>query len=194
MLAAIVLTACSTGSASFTVTPEPDVVSDWYGDMSAFELGAVACGHIGRAFGSYSVGNVADERAHAIVATKIDMELKIGVSGDVSYGDALRLCSDLYGVNVAVNGISPTDVTSEPSATPTIEPSPTITPPTGPLIRVTSKGMTFMCERLRMAYSTMSSLGSDAAYTHVANTMMITADYSEYFDGYDAKTALRKCN
>ncbi len=60
---------------------------------------------------------------------------------------------------------------------------------------VRSKGVTFKCDRLRMA---QREVGRDGAsvYSHVANIMTIVSDgmgeYA-YFDSYDAKTALEQC-
>ena len=66
-------------------------------------------------------------------------------------------------------------------------------PPT-PSTHVTSKGERFACERLRMAFNEMKSLGTDTAYMHVSNIMSINAGGAAWFDSYDAKVALRKCN
>lgn len=129
ILIASVLTACGAEPPDPTGTPEQETVASWYGTMSDHELAAVACGHIGRAFGSYTTGNTDDERAHAIVVKRIDSELNIGLFGDVTYGDALQICAERYGVNVAVNGISPSGATPEPTDTPTVKPSPTTTHP-----------------------------------------------------------------
>ena len=58
---------------------------------------------------------------------------------------------------------------------------------------VRSKGVVFNCERLRMAYRSVASLRPDTAYAHVGNIMTQNADWTDLFDGYDAKVALERC-